>query len=561
MAIELAGRPIDSDASNITLASVDVHSSVYAPASATVIWRDRHFEIPDIAEIGKEVLIRANSSAGAQAVIFTGVVVAMSVDIGPRGRFTTLRAMNRSYALLTTPRVASFTKSTVEDMAKKVAQRSGLSLKEAPKDTTRYDHFSQASVTDWEFLQKLGRLTGTVVKIAGKEICMSPLRSVQGGEADVTIDATKGRDGIAISIDAVGQTGSVELRAWNAEKKKEITVVEKKHSAASEHVELGSGITPAKAAALLQVEDPFLAAEGCTTEDRAIKDSEDLGRQQASRFLALEATVPLNPTLVGGSVVEVTKAGAYFSGRYTATGVRHLFDSADARCVTTISVTSLPRTSAASTGSGQAAGRVGGVAIALVEDVKADHPDTGMVRLRFPWLSPDYVSGWVRTLQLSGGGVFLPDVNDEVLVSFEQGSLEHPVVLGRLFNGGDDENDKPVAHEGPLWHKDTGHVNRRSIASPAGDVMEFLDEEGAIEGIRLRTKDSKAEVFLDRNENVISFTCTDGTITLDAQKIVMTATDGIDLSAAALKLTADGGEIEALAESVTIDGSASVHIN
>ena len=77
----------------------------------------------------------------------------------------------------------------------------------------------------------------------------------------------------------------------------------------------------------------------------------------------------------------------------------------------------------------------------VVGDVTTnDDPDKlGRVKLMFPWLSDDYESDWARLVQLGAGpdsgAVFLPEVNDEVLVAFEFGDVRRPYVLGGLFNG------------------------------------------------------------------------------------------------------------------------------
>ncbi|GAA3074482.1 hypothetical protein GCM10020000_69340 [Streptomyces olivoverticillatus] len=79
------------------------------------------------------------------------------------------------------------------------------------------------------------------------------------------------------------------------------------------------------------------------------------------------------------------------------------------------------------------------MANALVTDVN-DPLKQGRVRLRFPWLDDKYVSDWTRTVQmggLGGGGIFPMDVNDEVLVAFDRGALDHPFVIGGLYNGKD----------------------------------------------------------------------------------------------------------------------------
>ena len=66
------------------------------------------------------------------------------------------------------------------------------------------------------------------------------------------------------------------------------------------------------------------------------------------------------------------------------------------------------------------------------------------MRLQFPWLDDTYVSDWTRTVQiggLGGGGIFPLDVNDEVLVAFDRGALDHPFVIGGLYNGRDKPTD------------------------------------------------------------------------------------------------------------------------
>jgi uncharacterized protein involved in type VI secretion and phage assembly len=61
--------------------------------------------------------------------------------------------------------------------------------------------------------------------------------------------------------------------------------------------------------------------------------------------------------------------------------------------------------------------------------------------VRFPWLKDDLESRWARLVSFMAGpdrgGVFRPEVGDEVLVLFEQGDLRFPYILGGLWNGSD----------------------------------------------------------------------------------------------------------------------------
>ena len=65
----------------------------------------------------------------------------------------------------------------------------------------------------------------------------------------------------------------------------------------------------------------------------------------------------------------------------------------------------------------------------------------GRVKVKFPWLSEEDESDWLRVVVPGGGNnrglLFLPEVNDEVLVGFEQGDINRPYVLGGLWNGQD----------------------------------------------------------------------------------------------------------------------------
>ena len=89
---------------------------------------------------------------------------------------------------------------------------------------------------------------------------------------------------------------------------------------------------------------------------------------------------------------------------------------------------------------GAGSGACSGVVVGIVTD--NDDPERlGRVKLRFPSLSADYESHWARVAApgngASRGTVWIPEVNDEVLVAFEGGDRQRPFVLGGLWNGKD----------------------------------------------------------------------------------------------------------------------------
>ena len=78
--------------------------------------------------------------------------------------------------------------------------------------------------------------------------------------------------------------------------------------------------------------------------------------------------------------------------------------------------------------------------LAEVIDV-ADPHNLGRVRVRYYWpvrAAADAETGWMRvSTPYSGNGkgqLFVPEVGSQVLVGYEQGQAEFPVVLGNLFH-------------------------------------------------------------------------------------------------------------------------------
>jgi len=133
------------------------------------------------------------------------------------------------------------------------------------------------------------------------------------------------------------------------------------------------------------------------------------------------------------------------------------------------------------------------------------------VKLKFPWLADDYESDWARFVAPGAGpqsGVmFLPEVNDEVLVAFEMGDIRRPYVLGGLWNG----VDKPRLGDAPF---DNGKVNRRGIVSRKGHRLIFHDSDSK-SGIVVRSSNDKLNVSINETEMQIAVR-SDGTIEIEA---------------------------------------------
>lgn len=129
---------------------------------------------------------------------------------------------------------------------------------------------------------------------------------------------------------------------------------------------------------------------------------------------------------------------------------------------------------------------INGVVIGLVTNV-ADPLQQNRIKVHFPWLNETHETDWIRIATMMAGGgrgsMFMPVVNDEVLVAFEHGDFRFPHVIGFLWNG----QDSPPGQD----------VRDRKIVSKNGHQIRFLDSTP-------NAGDMGALIIQDANGNTIT---------------------------------------------------------
>lgn len=167
----------------------------------------------------------------------------------------------------------------------------------------------------------------------------------------------------------------------------------------------------------------------------------------------------------------------------------------------------------------QRADKLRGVYLGIVTANTKDGGDSKyQLKLKFPWL-PSSGQGaqdetfWARIAVPMGGptrgSYFLPEVDDQVLVVFEHGYVERPIVIGALWS----------AKQKPPEKNADGENNFRVIKSRAGHRMIFDDTKGA-ERVILVDKTKKNKILLDSANKVVTIETADGDIEIKAQETV-----------------------------------------
>ncbi|MFJ8869231.1 VgrG-related protein [Streptomyces sp. NPDC102473] len=542
-----------------------VDENVGLPDSAVLTFRDPDHEFLQKTgiTIGTPLKVSVVTVSGqARERLFSGEVTALELDRDRTGSFTVVRAYSKAHRLQRGRKVVAYRNMTAAAIVRKVAAGAGLACGTVEAEPVTYQQLSQANVSDWDFLQFLAGESGAQVRVDDKGMLQfTKPRKASGAPAPWT-PATRspmvleyGRNLLALraSLSAADGAQQVEVRGWDVANKQPL--VARKASVDSDTVV--PGLSPAFAARfgtsskLTVTDTPYRTH----AETKAVADA--TAAEVSAGFAELEALVEGNPKLRAGKPVALGNVGQAFSGKYTATAVQHVLEP-HGGYRTTVWVSASPDRSLTGLVTGANAPgrgpRMPGLAIGVVTDVREPGgAESGGVRLKFPWLDDTYVTDWVRTVQWGGkggGGVFSPEVNDEVLVGFEQGLLDSPYVIGGLYNG----VDKPSPHDVPLVDRTTGKVNRRSLVSRSGHRVELLDARApGRSGVRLTSADERLEVFLDNRRDRIE-------LTVYAGKGRQRPLSSVLLDKKGITLDAGRGDVSVSGRNVDIQGRVGVKI-
>jgi len=134
-----------------------------------------------------------------------------------------------------------------------------------------------------------------------------------------------------------------------------------------------------------------------------------------------------------------------------------------------------------------------GVMVGIVTN-NNDPDNLGRVKVKMPYIDPETESDWVRVAAMTAGkdrgALFIPEVDDEVLLAFHLGDLAEPFVIGCLWN----KKDTP-----PAGKDDKNNV--RKLRSRSGHEVVFNDKAGD-ESVTVVTKKGLKLEMTDKNDTV-----------------------------------------------------------
>lgn len=192
--------------------------------------------------------------------------------------------------------------------------------------------------------------------------------------------------------------------------------------------------------------------------------------------------------------------------------------------------------------------RMHSVMIGIVTNNK-DPEKLARVKLKLPILGIETETDWVRIATLMGGkdmgSLFIPEVNDEVLVAFHLGDLSQPVVIGTLWNTkqappqGEENNTvrkvrSKKGHE--ISFSDDDNVAGLTIKTNKGHTIEVSDKSDTL---TIKDKGGNNSVVVNGSNNSVTIKSSTTQITMNAQgDVTIKSNKQVEISSTQIKLDA-----------------------
>jgi phage protein D len=553
--VEVDGQELDPALSSL-VEQIVVDDFLHAPDMVVLTFRDVGRTVlkdSRISHASKIRVLATNVGGTTPEPLATVEVAALESEQGLAGSRTIIRAYDPSRRLQDNRQTRSFVQMKDSDIAQQIAADHRLEIGMIDDSGAVHPHLSQANQTDWEFLTGRAREIGFKLAVSDGKFYFQKAAVPSGGPASGDFDST---DPLQLVVGTSllefnprlttgGQVKEAVVRGWDPKQKRAL-VGRAPATAASAKL----AVSPADLASKVgnpthtQVDRPY--ATQAAVDAAARSNAAQIG----SVYAEAHAVAQGHPKLKPGANVKVSVSGDQFDGTYYITQARHVFDAGGYRTHLVMSGQRDRSLLALAGAPGSAPGPISGVVTAIVTN-NNDPEQLGRVKLKFPWLADDYESDWARLVAPGAGPqsgvVFIPEVNDEVLVAFELGDIRRPYVVGGLWNG----VDKPRLGDALV---DNGKINRRGIVSRRGHRLVFHDADSK-SGILVRTSDDKLNLSINETEMKIAIR-SDGTIEIESTGDISVKSQANVTIEATRQLTLKGATVTISSSGpVDIDGS------
>lgn len=521
------------------LVELRVEMQYQVPSRVTLRFSDPGYMLlaSNLAKLGTKVKIADPAQDGGSIV--TAEVTAVSAEQRPGEQPELLVvALDLSHRMGRSTRIKAFTQVSYSDIVMKMVHEAGL---DPWVDNTgaQIDYVMQAG-SDLAFLSELAHRTGFDWWVSGTDLHFA--KPTKGADIELAL----GDELRTFSARVSGfQPASVAVDGWDRTSQKKVSSTVSSAQAPlanSTLAELTKGVSSFGDAQV------FAGGLGAQTNSESKMLAQSILDRALTAAVTAKGVADGSGKIALGTMAKIGGAGP-LNGTYPVTAVEHVYRPAIGFITRFSSGERRPTTLVDSLG-GAAGGMNGpytgsahfrnGVTVGVVTTNK-DPENLGRVRVLFPGADPQSQTGWARVVSVGGGAnrgsVWIPEVNDEVLVAFEGGDARQPVVIGGLFG---------TSQKMPETAIKDGAVQTRALTSRLGHVVGLLDGDAAAQ--------QAIELVLAGKEHSIHLGKDKVTVQVPANVPVE-----ITAGTASIKIS-DSGDITMEANNITLNAKQAVKI-
>jgi len=472
--------------------------------------KDIEAAIPYSSFLGKSISLTVTPEGGvveaARELGFVGLVTHVTIE-------NSIDKINAGTIVAHSPTVtmdgakhnAFFKEQSASDIIGSILRKYPITLGTIDSSSGSLKFSVQHRETDYEYVMRLATGSGLFALYDGKEF-----RVVKPAAADV--EELAWRETLGTFVMGLGtEAAEFSAEVYNYEQKKTYTQDSKSLPLESSLSDL-TKVAP-------DASKKIYGDSGFSLEPKVISDAQSLDailKRERSRALGRMMHCSgrsIVPAVASGHSVKI-KGMQKMDGTYWVNSVKHIVEESGRyhnvfECLPLD--LAFPQLKSARPS-------ISNLQMAVVLD-NNDPERLGRVKVKFPWNETDETP-WVRVMSMHAGkdrGWFcLPELGDEVLVGYEQGTPDLPVVLGSLYNKEDAPHSEVVDDANSI----------KAFMTRSGHKIVLNDTDGE-EQINIVAKDGSKIIM---NSSGPSITVeTGGDITIKGKNITIESEEELSL--------------------------------
>ncbi len=491
---------------------------------------DGKFEISEAKEFepGKEIALKLGRNS-KNTQVFKGIVINHNIKVINGRGYLEIECYDKAIVLTARRNNKLFEKKKDSDIISELLGNAGVKKSVSGTDV-KHEQLLQYDATDWDFILARAEANGLVIINEDGKVEVAKPDPTSGSALELEF----GTDiyDFDLGVSSYAQVPSVETVAWSIAKQKTEKVKSKKPK------EVKQGDLKASKLAEVMGKEPY-GMRSTTPLVKAELQSWADGYANRAALDKLKGEISFvgNADLKLNETLTIKGLGKRFNGDGYISGIKHEFSPGSWKTTCKLG---LQNKYAAQTyddlhamPTGGLLPAVSGLLIGIVTKTHEDPEGLNRVKVKLPtW--DDSKEVWARIISPYAskkvGIVFMPEVNDEVVIGFFNDDPRFPVIVGSLYSG---------KHEPPYPPDEKNKI--KAIVTREKMKIEFEEEKKIItietpgKNTIIIDDDKKTITVQDQHKNKIE-TSKDG-ILIDSAKDVNIKAKGNIVMDAKQKIT------------------------